>query len=646
MSTSRWGRGRSMMHAALGLAAAGLMAGAVQADTQPPGEKPAERTTILSFEHLELDKLLTDPRDAGVKRALMMIPDRLRELPSEVRDFRHVPPDAFALLGKLFGRHLRMGLSYDAENQGGGFFGFGLVWSVRAADEKDAAGMHAHIMNLLGGGRGGDGPPISPSPTAAGMMQFETPAGVILFGPRKAESGWVYEVRLGETDATRLFKTLDAVKVPGGSVLARATFDLSPLTPLAEMLANAAGGEGERFLRKMTEGGAIGPDAVRYEMAWASTDDGFRSVSRGIGAGKIAARQNARLALTEGDLKLMPADTVIGFTAKYPFAAMVKEIEELVDADPEAQRFIERFKREMGFDLVDDVLKSFGDVVSVYMSDSTGGGGLGSLAGVIGLSNASKFASVMDKMVESFNAEMKRPRAADGYVRIRAWGDGGQKFYTLQTPGLPLPVEVTVCVTQGHLVFGLTQQACVAAVAQATGKGDGGLMAGGGKGLFPADKQLSMVSFTDTPRLGKRGYPMVAMVGAAMANAVRSRSGDRDPGVIVPSYGVLFKGVRPAVSYSYWEGDDSVSITTGDRSMLVNFAGAFGALSEFAPMFALAAAGMATAMAERSVQRVPYRPPPPPPDDPDAGSKKPNFMIIPRRGALAPAGGSLLDGEE
>lgn len=642
MNTIRTGRWSGMVRNGLAAGAACIAAtGGLAAATlptfaeisQPPPQQPAARTTLFSIERADLDRTLVDPKDAALKAALKMIPARLRELPGDIPELGQVPPGVFDLIDKCFGRSVRLAATYDQRNQQGGFFGAGVVLSIGAADEKDARDIHGIVAGLLKT-LGDAAPPTEDSSAHPGMTELPTPVGVVRFGPRRAVDGWRYEVHVGGCDPDGAFGSLRAITMQGASAFLRTTFDGSPLTPLFEMLMQMAGGEAEEAIRQLQDAGLIGPNAVRYETAWGHTETGFRSTSRAVGMGKVPAAAAARPALSDSDLRLLPADTVLGSLAKFDAQPAITQLQQVVEGSEEVQQAIAQIRAALGIDPVEDVLKTFGDVIGVYLSDATGGGTIGSGVLVIGLKDAPRLAAANSRLVARLNAELAKEHAARGYIRVKAWKHDGVEFHTMQTPGLPVPLEPTYCIGEKYLIVALTPQAAIAAARQATGKGDGGLLAGPAGASFPSGRKFSTISFTHAPRMLQRGYPLLSLSGSFLANGLRSRTSDRDPGLIVPTYGELSRGVAPAVSYAYWDGDDYVTERTGDRSLLVNLGVALGTVSEFAPVIGGALAVVAGVQNSSRAARQAVPPPPPPPPAPgERDDKRPNFMLLPNGSA-------------
>ena len=96
---------------------------------------------------------------------------------------------------------------------------------------------------------------------------------------------------------------------------------------------------------------------------------------------------------------------------------------------------------------------------------------------------------------------------------------------------------------------------------------------------MPKDLSVSSLKFADTARNMHQGYAFLTMLGSGVANLVRSPSDPtRSPQLTVPTFPDLKKGVRPAVSWGLWKGDDYVFESHADHSMLVNATSAVSSL--------------------------------------------------------------------
>ena len=238
-----------------------------------------------------------------------------------------------------------------------------------------------------------------------------------------------------------------------------------------------------------------------------------------------------------------------------------------------------------------DVIDCVGGSFAYYMSDSTGGGGLGSSIILIGLQDRERFLKAHGKLVAKARELMEQNlhEMPGPYLKLDSWKDGTVEMNSLRMRGLPVPFELTYAATSKWLVLGMTPQAVTAAARQCEGKGDGGIMTNPrvAEVVKSRASQLIGLKFMDTPRMVREGYTVLAMLGTAVANGVRSPiDAARDPGLVVPTPHDLLKGAKAAVTMSYWDGDALVTEGRTDRSLLVNAGGAIGFMTQLAPVIA------------------------------------------------------------
>lgn len=605
-------------------AAAGLTLGvlAPAAMAQPDGgdakAKPA-RTSVFTIDCGSINDMLVDPKDQGLKRVVGLIPARLKDLPSEIPVFREAVEEEgaplneiFTLLGWMVDKPARLSFEYDMNSQDEvNRFGAGVQFLIGAKDEADAKAADKLIGDIIKAIPEEIDIEVAKQGPWEGMKQIETPAGHARFGPRKDGSGWRYEINFGRPGAhDKVFPALKPVKPaigPAFTPYMRVTFDLSPLTPLVNMFAGGAAGDPAvaGMLSGLADSGLIGDDAILTEMyaGYSETASVSYTVTRGAGRFMEATGQT-KTPLSEAELRVIPADASMASIVKFDPAAAVKTVRELVEQQEEVAEGLGMIKRETGVDLVEDLLASVGGVMGAYMSDSTGGGTLGSGVVFVQLKDPAKFQGAIAKFADQINRLLANPRGPNGYIAIRPWTHDGQTLHSLQFPGLPVPVEVTYGFSSEWLVLAFNPQAALGALRQAAGKGDKGLMSNADvAALFPKGQGFQAVSYFDTARHLKTGYPILTMCGSFLANAVRSPKGadpSREVGLVVPLYNDLAKGVRPAVSYTFWSGDDLIAEAQGDRSMLVNLGAGLGAVVEFAPAGLVVAGliGLAEPMAQ------------------------------------------------
>lgn len=621
-------RGRMTAAIAAGAVSLGLMTASAM---QPEGGKPAkakkEAAPVLLVERASLDKMVVDPRDAAMANAIGMLPARLRELPGEIPGAEQIPPPVLEMLIALASRPARLGLTYNAGDQTGGAFGMGLIASVLARDEAQAQNMQGTVNGLLS--MGGNEFKGEPSEKYRGMSEAPLPVvGVLRYGARKSGDSWRYEVHAGSAgDPDATFATLPAPARPGFEPVLRARLDLSTLTPLVEQFKAMAGDDpqAEQGFNALAVAGLIGPDAVKYSFQYGYLPDRSLSVTVSEGMKKHAAAMGVSTTpLNAEDYKSIPADAYVAGLRRIDLSKMQETIEGLAESQPQMAEGLAQFQQATGVDLVKDVLGSLGGTMGYYMADSTGGLGLMSAVALVQFKDRAKFDTASAKLTSFANTALAAP--TKGYVRARAWAEGDAKMVSITFPGIPIPLEVTYTTTERFLILALSPQAAVAAARQATGKGDGGLMSNAAfAGTLPKGKEFESVGFMDTPRTMASGYQYLCLIGSAVANGVRSpRDPGREPGVVVPTYGELRKDARALVSFGYFEGDNLVRESQGNRSVLTETCGALGALSPFIPVIA-GAAGVAALTGARQAQMVERRlaPPPPMPDNDEGDAPKP-----------------------
>jgi hypothetical protein len=301
----------------------------------------------------------------------------------------------------------------------------------------------------------------------------------------------------------------------------------------------------------------------------------------------------------------VPTNAVMASLARFDLNYVDKFIDRAAEWGAPVDDFLGEFREHTGVDLRTDILEVVGGTWGAYMSDSTGGGSLGSGIVFVSLKDSAKLVGAHRKLVETAGKHLAEEEKGM-YIRPRIWKDGDVELMSLQFPGVPVPLEITYAVAGNWLIAGLTPQAVVTASRQALGKGDQGLVNHPALRGF-ASGSFSSVSIMDSARLARDGYPIMSMIGSAISAGVRSPGGGgRDPGLIVPTFAELVKGMKPTVEVSYWQGDDFVSETRADRSLLAQGAASMGMMSKFAPIImGMAVAG---AQAQNAGMGRPLRP--------------------------------------
>ncbi len=594
--------------------------GAAQTGAKPAGkeaEKPADKQaeaqpgkiqTLMVAERSDLSKLLVDPRDQRLSKALGMLPARISELPGEAPNF---PPDAVSAIKtalSTFARPGRFGVTVNAGDPSNGLFGYGVVISAVAADQKDAESLHASILDMLKNAH------LPPAP--AGPKRFESmddtivgPAGRLSYG--LFADGWRYEVILGTMDdPDQAWINLPKATIDGLSPVLVGNFDFSGLTPAVNMLAAFAGPQNPEMKRAISEAGKAGfygPNAMKADFEYGYTATESRGRVTIDGAGKFKDKLNlSTTALTPEEFSAVPADATMASVSKGDLAMFDSLITQMTERNPEAANGLKQFKDATGVDLQTDIIKTLGGTFAYYLSDSTGGGTIGSAVAMISFKDRAKFLEAHAKLLEFANNALQQAPDIGKYVRVQPWVEDGIELLSLRASGLPIPLELTYVATEKWLIAGLTPQATIAAAKQAMGKGDKGLASNAMFALQTKGKSLISATFMDSARFAHAGYPIISMIGSAISSGVRSPAfaagPARDPGMIVPTYADLTRELRPSVMISYWKGDSYVIDGYGDRSVIASAAGASGLFVQFAPIIGLGIAGAAGQTRQNDLQ--------------------------------------------
>lgn len=567
-------RGFKFSTAATALAASGLafaVGPAAGQDVRP----------LLVVDHVAASEWLPDAHDERLVSALSMLPDRIAELPGEIPGLEPEIAGVIELLVRTAARPGRFSLTYNPNNPTG-FFGYGLVVSTETGGRGEANALHAQAVRVMQ--QAGDRVQPRPSELFNGFTEIPTPGGSVHFGAREDAGVWRYEIIAGSVDDPAAGFDAFADLADGAfDPVVRGRLDLTSLTAAVNTAQMMAGEEGQQFtpIRRLLErAGLIGPNAMNFDYSVGHSKDALM--------GRLRAQRAQRFfeflrlptdTIPAGHFATMPADSYYATMARLDLGF----IEALLDlaaefgapvSDMEAQ-----FRGELDMDLREDLLRPLGGSVGYYMSESTGGGGLTSLVVLSTFKDRERFLASHAKLVELSNELRGQMGAFGRYIRLEAWEHMGVSMMSLRFPGVPVPLEISYAVTDEWLVVSPTPQGAIAGAMQAIGRGDEGLLSNPRfKGKLPVDKGLQSFQIVDTHHTIRNGYPTAQFLGSAIANMVRSPVGaPREPGVIVPTFNELRKGIEASWQYSVWDGEDLWTHAGGDRSALAVLAGQAGA---------------------------------------------------------------------
>ncbi|MHC4948408.1 MAG: hypothetical protein ACYTG1_09120 [Planctomycetota bacterium] len=542
-----------------------------------------------------LEKLLVDPKDAGLRRALDMLHDRVGDLPAELGTQEFPAPALQLLMEILHGpMSLRVNVLEGIDPREAP--PFSLQLDRFTGTDADAAALAARLAEVMAAATG---MASQPAPDRDGMRMLDLDGVPGYHGAMRVGDSPALTVainRVSDDPATIAWTGLPASVQPALAV----HVDFPAMAPVFDMMREQAGPEAEMMLAQLEMAGLTGPNAATISAAMGYGLDRAHGALRYTNYQALLERYHAVPArpLAAGDLRLVPADALYAQVSAFNPDSIVHTIRMLVGMVPESKRPegdpIDLIAEMTGIHLERDVAAHLGDVMGLYTSRTTGNGGLTSLVLFAELTDADAIQATLARMSERANA--MGDQFANGYVQLRDRMIDGHRVTSLLFPGLPIPLEPSFAVSGRYLFKALTPQALVAAIEHADAGGRGlaenpRFLAMGGQG---ADGAVQ-VTFTDAPALVADGYGLVSMGYAALANAVRS-PGDptREPGVIMPPLGDLLDGAKASVTIARVEGGDLVMTTQADRSWTVGGCAAVGAIGGSAAT--IAAAGIAAGL--------------------------------------------------
>ena len=552
-----------------------------------------------------IDAVLVDPKDAKLLAALHLLEQRLPEIPAET-GAPQPPPDAITLplhcfLGPM---NLRAGV------RSGDAFPFYAQLAFEESGGRDAQSLAGRFHRLL-------------ETVGAPIEAAENGLNRLAAGPVSTVYGAVgsqFVIALGEPLATPL--DIGASSLPSGVEPAIAfKIDFSQYVEGVGAAMEMAGETDGQEVFQMLELFGLGDLLLNYVVGHGSdraytvmTMPGYVNyLKETVGLPEAPLSRRA--------LTAVPADAVWASVSTVDFQGLIDMILDALEMSPDNpfgdQDPLEMLRDVIGVHLQDDLFAHMGQEWGMYMSDSSGGGGLASMVIFAQLTNPDAFNATLDQLEETVNGFADA--SAKGYIEFREWEHEGVSYTTLMFPGLPVPLELTAATVDGYMVKGFTPQAVIAGVRQ---------IRSGTTSLLdnPRFQEVSSgslddlfaLSFIDTAELVRDGYGWSSIMCSAIANGVRSPSDpSRDVGMVLPMYEDLVRGVKAQVLFSRLVGDDLVSTGQSDRSALVNMTAMLGVLDRVPVLAAIpfaAAAGVA-GVRQKEMMRELQRPPPPEVED-------------------------------
>jgi prepilin-type processing-associated H-X9-DG protein len=548
----------------------------VEAHAKPQAPK-AEQSHghALKFFSSGLEGLLVDKKDQELLKALRLIDERMAELPLETG--QPVPVAPIQFIWQLFTGPMTLRAGIQDGERARNEPPFYAMLDFYTDTDKRAEGLLQKFTGMINSfGR----MPIQPAPNVPSMKMVDLQGTPLYFGVTKNGKP---ALSLGLNNAPQAPFEFGKSNLPQGVEPAlKFELDARELQGLFEMMKEEAQNDEELApaLMQFEMMGLVGPNATTITSELGYATDRAHAATRFARYRQLMDQSGllSEQRLTANDLRRVPADTTYARLSKFNIAGIgesLRRFAEQAGNDPE-QDIMGMVEMHTGINPQRDLLDHLGETAGMYMSDSTGGGGLLSLAAFVEVKNAEGLQQTMNKLASMAN--QLGTQHAKGYVRVSERTVNEVPMTVLSFPGLPVPLELSWTIADGYLYGALTPGSLLAALQQ--GKAGAKSLAdnprfqemGGGK----IDNAIQ-VTFVDTPRMIRDGYGVLNLAMSAISNGVRSPSdAQRGVGVILPSLNDLSNGAKAAVSVVSMEGDDMVARMQLDRSLLVNLAGGFG----------------------------------------------------------------------
>jgi len=547
---------------------------------------------VLAINSAGIDAMLSAEKDRPLRELLHMVAPRLSELPAELerfgmRDFRDMPDGLFETLWFAGSSPQALELRLNLGRLRNQEVPVDVRWMASADDFQSAANAMGFVRNALR-----DTPLRLRASTEAGTFIADTPVMPLYLGTKQLEGSQVLFFSTESAASPDLHARY--VDLPDGAEqVFGMRFDLGQLTPVIGMpigLAPPIVGE------LLMEAGLVGWNATRFDLAIGHDQDKMHSAARLTGVARAARMfvTDTNRVLSKADFEMVPGDATtasLGFyDASRTWSLAVRVLERLGLWQDVQQELSTNLNIDVS--TIEQILGSLGDTWITYQSDTTGGGEFTSLIVSVSVRDRAVLEQAIAVAAGTFNAVGRD--AGHGYARVRAWEHRGVPIYSVNTPGLPIPVEPAFVISGDRLLIAMSVPSLMAAIEQ---------QQGGERSLADREDIMALVggsfdgmagfSFTDTERYARRGYGTLNHLMAGLANGVRSPLSDREPyerGAMMLSFGDFTRDIVPTVTLTRWAGEDLMITGVSDRSVSVQLAARMGKASlgtmasQFAPI--------------------------------------------------------------
>lgn len=365
----------------------------------------------------------------------------------------------------------------------------------------------------------------------------------------------------------------------------------SSMEPWFRSMIASTGPDAPRLERAFELLGLKGPQAMEISVGCGTRSDGSvvvggRASNLMTFFGDLVPAQG----LSSSDLKGIPMDATLFDIQKLNLSGIPSFIDRIIMevVDPEqwpkvagkpvspVEMGFQFGKTVLGIDLRTQFFDQLGDTIAIYRSPGTGGDGFMSIVGLVELTNPDIIQSSMSVMASTLDFFSKQ--GSQGYVRLVEWTTVDDlSMFTVAFPGLPVPLQISACVSGSTLVVGMTPESVLNAVDQLSASTS--IL---NSSVYQETKALDgrhvqRLLFIDTAARLTEGYGLAAAVMTAMANYSRPRWEARGPvNSVMPSYGRLAGQAKPVLLRHVVDGDDVLFDGIGYPSVVSTLVGLFG----------------------------------------------------------------------
>ncbi len=309
----------------------------------------------------------------------------------------------------------------------------------------------------------------------------------------------------------------------------------------------------------MAVGDALGR---RIEVAVAYDDDRLRLAARMESPGALMNDVLASGRVTRSDLAAVPADALFAGFSQFDIGALVAWIESQ-DAS-----VLDEFNHQFGMNLKADLLDHLGPTMTTYRSESMGGGGIMSTVLLWSLRDADAFVEGMTRLCARVDDAIDMESA--GRVRIHLVERDNRPWFLIQTPGIPIPLEISMAVEGDHMVLAAAPWVADAAIEHMAG-GRRSLQTNPSVGARLRDHEdMLCLTYVDAEAVARDSYGVMTGLLSALRNAVRSPMRAHEFVNGPPDWHTFTADVKPFIFSAHLEGDALYVEGDLDRSALVN----------------------------------------------------------------------------